>query len=140
MMNNWYEGIAFQIIALLSTITTGFLGGGWLARRKAKLEAEGTEITNDGAELGNVKNLITMYKEGFADIKAAFDLKYDVVIEQYNVLKKENILMQEELSKLKDVVEKNAQMQREIEKLQGKVKTLEGENMKLKSEIKKLQP
>lgn len=140
MMNNWYESIAFQIIALLSTITTGFLGGGWLARRKAKLEAEGTEITNDGAELSNVKNLITMYKEGFADIKAAFDLKYDVVIEQYNVLKKENIIMQEELSKLKDVVEKNAQMQREIEKLQGKVKTLEGENMKLKSEIKKLQP
>ena len=139
-MNNWYESLAFQIIAILSTITTGFLGGGWLARRKAKLEADGTEIINDGAELTNVKGLITMYKEGFADIKAAFDLKYDVVIEQYNVLKKENILMQEELSKLKDVVEKNAQMQREIEKLQGKVKTLEGENMKLKSEIKKLQP
>lgn len=139
-MNNWYESLAFQIIAIFSTIATGFLGGGWLARRKARLEAEGTEIINDGAELTNVKGLIAMYKEGFADIKTAFDLKYDVVIEQYNVLKKENILMQEELSKLKDVVEKNAQMQREIEKLQGKVKTLEGENMKLKSEIKKLQP
>ena len=139
-MNNWYESLAFQIIAIVSTITTGFLGGGWMARRKAKLEAEGTEIINDGAELTNVKGLIAMYKEGFADIKIAFDLKYDVLTEQYGILKKENTQMQEELSKLKDVVEKNAQMQKEIEKLQCKVKTLEGENLKLRSEIKKLQP
>ena len=146
-MDNWYDSAISQIGALLVSIAIGFFGNGWYQRRKAKLAIVGSEITNDGAEidnegkeLGNVKDLIAMYKEGFADIKEAFDLKYNVVIEQYETIKVENAQMKEELSILKGLVEQNNQMQSEIASLQEKVKILEKENNKLRCDIKKLQP
>lgn len=131
-----YETILLSILGMFG----GILGGGWYARRKARLDAEGTAIANNGSEIHNIKDIIELYKESFTDIKSAFDLKYDIVIEQYGIIKQENAEMRDELSKLRNVVSQNTQMQKEIEQLQLKVKALEVENAKLKCDLKKLQP
>lgn len=144
----WIENLIITAITLLG----GFVGGGWFAKRKAKADAKGKEIENEGTETNNfalqvkaINDIIDTWRSAFNDLKVTYDLKYESIAEQYNsvreqnnALKEHNVLIAKRLDLLNDVVERNTTMQAEIETLQSRVKVLESENERLRKESNKL--
>jgi chromosome segregation ATPase len=105
-MNSWFELILVNAL----TLATGFLGGGYFAKKKARAEAEGSEVDN-------LKDIIITWREAYNDLK--------IQREEFNTLwlavQKENITMRHEILSLDE-----------------KVKNLQCDNGKLKKEIEKL--
>ena len=126
------------IITILAGLITTFIGGGWFQRRKARAEAAKIETENKSTESDYANKIIETWEKGFNDLKDIYTIKYDALFEQYVEMKKQYAETRAELDKLKNVVEQNTNMQIEIEKLQKKVKILEGENKELKKEVEKL--
>lgn len=105
---NWWENVLLALIGIIG----GFISGGWFQKRKAKAEAEGSEVDN-------LKEIIVTWREAYADLK--------VQREEFN---KQLINMQKE----------NVNVGFEVIVLKRKVKQLECENNRLKKEINKLKP
>lgn len=103
---HWWE----IVLTNLATMSAGFLGGGYFAKRKARAEAEGSEVDN-------LKEIITTWREAYNDLK--------VQREEFNQLwldlQKENVAMRQEISnldqKVKDLQCENGRLKKEIEKL-----------------------
>lgn len=148
MRMNWIE----TLITALIGITSGYASAGWFAKRKAKADAKGKEIENEGTETNNfalqvkaINDIIETWRSSYNDLKVTYDLKYESIAEQYNAvleqnnaLKEHNVLIAKRLDLLNDVVERNTTMQAEIETLQSRVKVLESENERLRKESDKL--
>lgn len=137
-MNNLFDTLSSQIIALFASIAIGFFGNGWYQKRKSKAEAAKAELENKASQVDYSDKIIQTWEKGFSDLKDIYTTKYDALHEQYTEMRCQYADTRKELDKLKDVVEQNIQMQEEIEKLQKKVKFLECENNKLKMEVEKL--
>lgn len=145
---NWIETLITAIIG----ITSGYASAGWFAKRKAKADAKGKEIENEGTETNNfalqvkaINDIIETWRSSYNDLKVTYDLKYETIVEQYNAINEQNIALKEHnklitdrLNLLNNVVEKNTSMQAEIETLQNRVKVLETENKRLRDESDQL--
>lgn len=148
MRMNWIEAMLTAIIG----ITSGYASYGWFARRKAKADAKGKEIENEGTETNNftlqvkaINDIIETWRSSYNDLKVTYDLKYETIADQYNAINEQNIALKEHnklitdrLNLLNNLVEKNTTMQSEIETLQNRVKVLETENKRLRDESDQL--
>lgn len=103
---SWWENVILALIGIIG----GWISGGWFQKRKAKAEAEGSEVDN-------LKEIITTWREAYADLK--------LQREEFN-------------TRWVDLQRENMKMGQEISELQEKVRKLQNENGQLKKEINKL--
>ena len=75
---------------------------GWFAKRKAKADAKGKEIENEGTETNNfalqvkaINDIIETWRSSYNDLKVTYDLKYETIAEQYNAINEQNIALKE---------------------------------------------
>ncbi|MBW6491860.1 MAG: hypothetical protein K0B15_11780 [Lentimicrobium sp.] len=103
---HWWEVLIVNALTLVS----GFIGGGWFAKRKARAEAENSEVTN-------LRDIIGTWRDAYSDLK----------------------IQREEFNKLwLELQNENIKMNQEIIDLQRKVNEIQSENIFLKTEIEKL--
>lgn len=102
----WWENVLLALIGIIG----GWISGGWFQKRKAKAEAEGSEVSN-------LKEIIDTWREAYADLKLQW--------EEFN-------------QRWTDVQKENIKITQEIVELQQKVKQLQCENSRLKKDIEKL--
>ena len=98
MRMNWIEAMLTAIIG----ITSGYASAGWFAKRKAKADAKGKEIENEGTETNNfalqvkaINDIIETWRSSYNDLKVTYDLKYETIAEQYNAINEQNIALKD---------------------------------------------
>jgi predicted nucleic acid-binding Zn-ribbon protein len=121
-----------DVFGIISIVFNALLGGGMLfqfftvkaLRNKANAEAEGAKATAESTEIGNVKEVIAIWKDMTESLKTELQqsrVKYMEIGDELQKTKNNYIEIGKQVVELKDVVSKLTETIKKIPKMLDKI-------------------